>query len=529
MQKLIDEILPEKDLNKLITGVVLVSFLLLIRVFLTALRDYFSIRQAKDFNKRIINHFYSALLQLPKSFFDTRKIGELVARLNDTQRVQRVIQVVVGNAIINLLVTVVSLGFLFFYSWQTGLLISVSLPFYFFLIYSFNKHIIYAQKEVMRGYAFNESNFISTMQGIATIKNNNRQTIFQKINKLIYGNFQKKIFNLGKINVRLSFYSSLFSLLLLMCALIYTTIQVYKESMQIGELMAIMAIVGSLLPSVANLALIAIPINEAKVAFNRMYEFAAMEKENMGNIKLHVFESLIIKDLSFRFLGQSKLLKGINISISKNECIGIIGENGCGKSTLGQILQKFHSFEEGSIIINDSINIQDTNTADWRRIIGVVPQEITIFNGTVIDNILLGKEEKPESIISFCENYGFDKFITELPQNYSTILGEEGISLSGGQTQIIALIRVLYKKPQLLILDEFNSAMDVKTEQYIFNLLNTLKKEISIFFISHRLNSLNKIADRIYIMENGIISNFGSHKQLMKSSNYYSNYWSIYK
>jgi len=524
-QKLIDNILPSKDFNKLITGIALVGFLLLIRVLFTALRDYFLIRQTKDFNNRIVDRFYSSLLNLPKPFFDTRKIGELVARLNDTQRVQRVISQIVGNVVINTLVTIVSLVFLFYYSWQTGIIASISLPFYFILIYSFNKRIINAQKEVMQGYAFSESNYITSMQGIATIKNNNRQTIFQKINQLIYGNFQEKSFNLGKINVRLSIFSGFFSVFFLMSILGYTSIQVYNEIMQLGELMAILGVAGSLLPSVASLALITIPINEAKVAFNRMYEFASMEKEQKGNKEILDFISLEIENLSFRFAGRSQLLKDINIKVNKNQCIAIVGESGSGKSTFGQILQKFYSFENGTIIVNNQTNLPDIETKSWRTILGVVPQEVTIFGGNVITNILLGKEDTPENIVKFCQDYGFEIFINTLPQSYATILGEEGINLSGGQKQLIALMRALYKKPKVLLLDEFTSAMDRKTEKFVLDLLNKLKSELTIIFISHRLHSLPKIANRIYVLENGIISNFGTHDELMKTTNFYSQFW----
>jgi ATP-binding cassette subfamily B protein len=524
-QKLIDEILPSKDYSKLIAGIILVAFLLLVRVFFTALRDYFLIRQTKDFNNRIINRFYSALMHLPKPFFDTRKIGELVARLNDTQRVQKVIKTVVGNVVINALVTFVSLGFLFYYSWQTGLIASISLPFYFFLIYSFNKRIINAQKEVMQGYTYSESNYITSMQGIATIKNNNRQSVFIKINQLIYGNFQDKTFNLGKINVRLSIFSGVFSVLFLIGILVYTATQVYNEMMLLGELMAILGVAGSLLPSVAGLALITIPINEAKVAFNRMYEFASIEKEIKGKITLSEFESLEVKNVSFRFPGRSQLLKNINISILKNQCIAIIGESGSGKSTLGQILQKFYSLENGQILVNNEYHLKKVSTEHWRNMIGVIPQDITIFGGNVISNVLLGQEDTPENIKEFCTSYGFDKFIKGLPQRYATILGEEGVNLSGGQKQIIALMRALYKKPQLLVLDEFTSAMDRKTEQFVLQLLNKLKKELSIIFISHRLHSLKYIADKIYIIEDGQTNTNGSHKQLLESSNFYSDYW----
>ena len=387
-QKLIDDILPSKNFNKLITGIILVAFLLLIRILFTVLRDYFLIRQTKDFNNRIIDNFYTSLLNLPKLFFDTRKIGELVARLNDTQRIQRVIKTIVGNIIIDALITLISLIFLFYYSWQTGLIAFVSLPFYFLLIYSFNKNIIQSQKEVMQGYAYSESNYINSMQGIATIKNNNRQSVFQKINKIIYGNYQNKIFDLGKINIKLSLFSGVFSLFFLLGIIGYTSIQVYNETMKLGELMAILGISGSLLPSIANLALITIPINEAKVAFNRMYEFASINKEKIGKIKISNFESLKIDNLSFRFIGRSQLLKDISFFISKNECIAIVGESGSGKSTLGQIIQKFYPFENGNIKINNKYKLEDINTEDWRNLIGVVPQDITIFNGNIISNIL---------------------------------------------------------------------------------------------------------------------------------------------
>lgn len=524
-QKLIDDILPSENFNKLITGVVLLTFLLLIRVLFTALRDYFLIRQTKDFNIRIIDSFYSSLLFLPKSFFDTRKIGELVARLNDTQRIQRVISAVIGNVVINFLITLVSLGFLFFYSWQTGLIAILSLPFYFFLIYSFNTRIITAQQEVMQGYALSESNYITSMQGIATIKNTNRQSVFQKINLLFYGNFQEKNYNLGKINVRLSIVSGIFSVVFLIAILIYTSIQVYYKIMQLGELMAILGISGSLLPAVASLALITILINEAKIAFDRMYEFSSIEKEDEGTLPLSEFESLEINGLSFRFAGRSLLLNSVNLSISKNECIAIVGESGSGKSTLGQILQKFYPFESGKITINSDKSLTQISTENWRNIIGIIPQDITIFNGNVIANILLGKEDIPENIDSFIEEYGFTDFIKSLPQGFATILGEEGINLSGGQKQIIALMRALYKKPQLLLLDEFTSAMDRKTENFVLNLLNKLKSELSIIFISHRLHSLPKIADRVYVLEKGSISDFGTHEKLMLSENFYSDFW----
>ncbi len=524
-QQLVDNIIPSKDNNRLIIGIFLVFFLLFIRVFLTALRDYFLIKQTKDFNNRIVDNFYSSLLNLPKPFFDTRKIGELVARLNDTQRIQKVIRQIVGNVSIDILVSFVSLSLLFYYSWQTGVITIISLPFYFFTIYSLNNRIVFEQKEVMKGYALSESNYIISMQGIDTIKNNNKQLIFQKMNKIIYGNYQDKIFILGKTNIKLSLLTGGFGVFLLTGILFYTSFQVINKGMKLGELVAVLGILGIILPSITNLALIAIPINEAKVAFNRMYEFAVLDKESKYGTPILKFETLTIKNLSFRFAGHSHLFENINLSINKNECIAIIGENGCGKSTLSQILQKFYDFEKGIISINNKFFLSEISTINWRDILGVVPQEITLFNGNVLDNILLGDNDTLENVMKFCESYSFTSFINDLPQGFDTILGEEGINLSGGQKQIIGLMRALYKKPQILLLDEFTSAMDRKTENFVLQLLNNLKKELAVVFISHRLHMLKYVADRIYIIENGETSLSGSHDELLLTRNFYSDYF----
>ncbi|HAT77556.1 MAG TPA: peptidase C39, partial [Flavobacterium sp.] len=479
----------------------------------------------KDFNSRINNQFYSSLLHLPKPFFDTRKIGELVARLNDTGRIQEVIQTVTNGFVIDVLVSITSIVFLFLYSWQVAVFSLISLPVYFYIIYRSNKKIIDAQREVMQNYAFNESNYIASIQGVATIKNHNRQSVFAKVGEVVFGNYQEKIFNLGKINIQLSWQAGLSSVVFLIGILIYTSMAVFNKEMKLGELMAVLGIAGSLLPSIASLALISIPINEAKIAFNRMFEFASIEKEKETGVTISTLENITINNLSFRFAGRSELLSGINIEIQKGKLTAIVGESGSGKSTIGQILQRFYNFEKGEIIINNQFHLSEIELESYRNLIGVIPQEITIFNGNVVDNILLGKEENPENLLQFIQTYGFDTYFNQLPQGLATLLGEEGINLSGGQKQIIALARALYKKPQLLILDEATAAMDRNTEQFTIDLLQKVKKECAIFFISHRLNMLKNSADTIYILENKTITASGNHQKLMETDNFYSAYW----
>lgn len=524
-QRLIDDILPSHNVGKLTAGIVLLGILLIARVGLDAIRQLLLIRQTRDFNNRITDRFYSALLSLPKRFFDTRRTGELVARLNDTQRVQRVVTAVASSVVIDVLTMVASFIFLFYYSWQTGLIVLAALPVYFILIRLFNHRIIHAQRSVMQSYALSESNYVTTMQGIAAIKNHNRIPFFGQLNRIIYGHYQEQVVRLGKINVRLSVLSGIFGVLFLTDILAYTSSLVLDNQLKLGELMAVLGIAGSLLPAVAGMALITISINEAHVAFNRMYEFASLPPEEQGKVTETEFHSLEVEELTFRFPGQKQLFRGLSLTVNIGECIVITGESGCGKSTFVQLLQKFYPYESGRITLNKHTELSQLTTDSWRRIIGVVPQQIELFNGSVVDNLLPAPNDQPEAISQFATDYGFLPFIESLPQGFATLVGEEGINLSGGQQQLIGFMRALYHKPQLLILDEFTSAMDIHTEQFVLNLLQRLKPQIAILFVSHRLHTIRHIADRIFIIDQGIVTHSGTHEELLSTNNFYSNFW----
>jgi ATP-binding cassette, subfamily C, bacteriocin exporter len=526
-QRLIDDILPKKNFIKLNLGIALVFMLLIIKEGLSVLRQYFLFSQSKNFNNRIIGNFYSKLLNLPKPFFDTRKIGELTARLTDTSRIQRVISQLAGNVVIDTLVTIVVFVVLFNYSWKIALASLFILPVYFILIYRFNKKIIDSQKTIMSSYAMSESNYITTLQGIEPIKNYNKQELFSTTNNLIYSKYQDAVFSFGKIQIKLGFIANSFGVIFLLGVLLYNSHQVLANQLKIGELMAILGLCSTLLPSIANLALISIPINEAKIAFERMFEFTGLTPElDKDAINLYKFDALMLDNVLFRFAGRSPLLNDISFEVKKGEVIALMGENGCGKSTLTQIISKNYEVENGKMVINEGYQLQNISYESWRRIIGIVPQQPHIFNGTVIENICFEDAAKnQEKVNQFIIDYGFEDFIKSLPQSYMTIVGEEGINLSGGQKQVIALARALYHKPQLLILDEATASMDRRSEQFVLKLLSKIKNEMGIIFITHRLHILKRFCDRIYIIENGTTLKNGTHETLLQTENIYSNYW----
>lgn len=527
-QKLIDEILPNKNFVKLNLGVGLLLSLLLIKEIFSALRQFFLITQSKKINIRITDFFFNHLLKLPISFFDTRKTGDFIARLNDTSRIQQTISRIASNVIIDILILFVTLGFLFYTSWNTALICIAALPFYFLLIFKQRKLILTNQKNTMVSYAVSESNFISTLQGIQPLKNFGRESEFQEKNKLDYENYQDKIFTLGKLQIKISFFANCFGVIFIIGILFYNSYSVLHGLLKIGELMAIVAMASSLMPSISNLALISIPISEAKIAFDRMFEFTSIEaEENHLPSNIINLTSLKINNISFRFPGRKNLLRNLNIEVTKGEIIAIMGENGCGKSTLTQIIQKTYSYEGGEITVNNNTFLSNISISNWRQCISIVPQNIHIFNCSVLENIAFeDAKTKTKDVIIFLTNLGFGYFLDKLPQSVFTLVGEEGVNLSGGQKQIIALARALYHNPQLLVLDEATSAMDRESEQFTLHLLSKLKSQMAIIFITHRLHVLKSFCDKIYILEDGTITSHGNHDLLLQSENLYSKYWS---
>jgi len=527
-QRLIDDILPAKNLTKLLTGISLVTFLLLVRAGLEMMRTYILLRQSKDFNNRIISGFYDKLLDLPKSFFDKRKTGDIVARMNDTARIQRVISQLAGQVLVDVLVVIVSVGFLFFYSWQIALGLIVCMPVYFIIIYRFHRPIGERQRQVMVHYALNESNFINTVSGIRPIKALNRQSVFSALNRTIYGVYQNGIRALGMIELRLNIYASVSGILILIGILSYSSYMVLIGALKTGELMAIIGMSSSLLPSVAGLALLAIPVNEAKIAFERMFEFTDLDPEYFDSSNKHqdiVIESLQIKNISFRFPGRKAILSNFSMDLKKGEIVGIVGESGCGKSTLLQIIERFYNPESGKISINDITDTHSISFSDWRAKVACVPQDVHIFSGTVLDNILLGLKPDHECLEKFLGQEPILDFVNTLPQGMLTMVGEEGLNLSGGQKQWVGIMRALFQKPQILLLDEATSAMDAESEQKILQLLLQLKYQMGVIYVSHRLHTLPKLCDRIYILDKGQLMDSGSHQDLIQRVNLYSSFW----
>ncbi|NEW85211.1 MAG: ABC transporter ATP-binding protein, partial [Mariniphaga sp.] len=497
--------------------------ILLAKAFIGYIRGIFLIRQSKDMNIRVVSSFFGKLMLLPQSFFDSTSTGDMIGRLNDSQRIQRVVINLSSNILIDILIIVSSLVYIFMLSVSTGLISLLSIPVFGMLAWKYNRTIIEKQREVMQTYASTESKYIDTIQGIKVIKSVNKETLLSKAVQSVYNFFQEKVYELGIVGNKIGLWAQIASVMLISGIIAWTSFLVLGKQLLLGQMMGIISIVGSLVTSVINTAMANIQFQEAKIAFERMYEFSAAEPEYIPDEivpqKVILIKSLDLKGLNFRFPGKSLLLKEINMRFERGQIATIFGEIGCGKSTLISVLQRFYPFESGEICINDS-NWSDLSIPAWRNQIGVVSQHVKLFNGTILDNICMEESPNVQSVIDFCKEAGLEPFINEFQQGYATIVNENSTNLSGGQQQLIALARALYQKPQVLLLDEATAAMDRRTEQFVINLLRHKKKEMMVIFVTHRVQLARK-TDFIYVIENKVISASGTHEEVINVNRLY--------
>jgi ATP-binding cassette subfamily B protein len=356
------------------------------------------------------------------------------------------------------------------------------------------------------------------------IKSGNKESLLSKAVQSIYNFFQGKVYELGILGNKINLWAQIGSVVLISGVIAWTSFLVLDKHILLGEMMAIVTIVGGLVTSVINTAMANIQFQEAKVAFERMYEFSAAEPEyeaevSSSKFQIPICEALELKGLNFRFPGKSLLLKEINMKFEKGQMTTIFGEIGCGKSTLVSVLQRFYPFESGEILINGS-NWDSMSIPAWRNHIGVVTQQVKLFNGTILENICLEENPNVQEMINFCRETGLDGFINEFQQGYATIINENSTNLSGGQQQLIALARALYQKPQVLFLDEATAAMDRRTEQFVLKLLQEKKKEMMIIFVTHRVQ-LARQTDYIYVIENKQIASSGTHEEVIQNNQLY--------
>ena len=512
-EKLIDVVLPSRSLELLFKTVTIWFVLLLTTTLLGYVRSVVLIQQANNFNVRVFRYFFKRLLKMPKLFFDSKKQGDMIARMNDTQRIQRNIKTIIADSLIEVFVILIALIFLFLYSSEVAFITLASFPILYLCSWLFNTKIKKFQHKMFNDYAHAESHYIDTISGIETIKVFNKETSYFKKNVSKYKAFQNSILKLIKYDINQATFIEICSTIISASAIAYAVLLVFNRVIEVGDLIAIISLIMMIINAVKNTVQLNVEIFESKIAIERMFDFAQRseelnsKKELVKEKELKSVDSIFIENLSFSYPGQDYLITDANLKLIKDNITFLRGQSGSGKSTLSQLLLKFYKPNSGTITINNGIQLRDIETSLWRDQIAYVPQTIKIFNDSILYNIALDNTISDDVIIDFCENdLNFRSIFARFKDSYWTILGEEGVTPSGGEKQIIAIARALYSKPKILILDEATASMDKENQNKILDLLNQLKSKMLILFITHNEQLSQSNSNYDYLLKDKIIA-----------------------
>ncbi len=528
IEKITDYVLIDGNrrlLNLLSIGMIVI---LLFQIFIGAVKSILVLQTGQRMDKHLILGYYKHLLKLPQRFFDTMRVGEIISRVNDAVKIRAFINDVAIDIFVNVFIVFFSFVLMFTYSWKLALITALVIPFYFIVYWITNKLNKKVERKLMEESAELESHLVESLNSVRTIKqfgietfaNNKTDNAFTKLLKSIYNSVLNALFSGNSSD----FLSRIFTIILLWVGSGYVIDRIITP----GELLSFYALIGYFTSPVSQLIGMNKTIQNALIAADRLFEIMDLEREEITKktdiTKEHIGD-IHFKEVSFSYGSRVDVFTNFNCTIERGKTTAIVGESGSGKTTLAALIQNLYPLNSGKLLIGD-YNIKYISNYSLRNLISIVPQNIDLFSGNVIDNIALGEDfPDMEKILNITKKLGILDFIEKLPNEFQTYLGENGALLSGGQKQRIAIARALYRNPEILILDEATSSLDTEAEIIIQNTLQEFRKQNkTMVIIAHRLSTVAN-ADTILVMKEGQIIEQGSHKDLISQDSVYKLMW----
>ena len=472
---------------------------------------------------------YQHLLKLSLEYFGGRRTGDLIARIgSETDRINVFLSLHLLDFATDVLMIVMTAIILFSINPTLALVTLLPLPFIGWLIHVVRERLRTGFEKIDRVWSEVTNVLADTIPGIRVVKafaqEDREAQRFNDANK----------HNLA-VNDRLNRVWSVFSptvtwmteigLLVVWGCGIWL---VSKDQITVGVLTAFLAYIGRFYTRLDSMSRIVSSTQKAASGAKRIFEIldhVSSVPEPLNPVALPKVEGRItLTDASFRY-GNRAVIKQLNLDIKPGEMIGLVGHSGSGKSTLVNLMCRFYDLSEGAIAL-DGVDIKQLRVADYRSQIGLVLQEPFLFFGTIADNIAYGiPDATRQQIVAAARAAHAHEFILRMPQGYDSLVGERGQGLSGGERQRISIARALLINPRILILDEATSAVDTETEKEIQNALDNLVRGRTTIAIAHRLSTLRK-ADRLVVMDKGLIVEEGTHDVLIESK---GAYWRLYE
>lgn len=528
IQKITDYVLVEGNRNLLNLLSVSMIAIILLQAYIGSKKSVFVMKTGQLIDAKLILGYYKHLLHLPQRFFDTMQIGEITSRINDAVKIRSFINETAIDMIVNIFIVIFSFTLMFTYYWKLALVILLVIPFYaviYFTLNAFNRKV---ERNIMENAAELQTQLVESVTHIRTVKEfgiedfSNLKTE-NKFVKLLFTTYKSGL-NSVFAGTSTQFLASVFTVILMWIGSGHVIDRVITP----GELFSFYALIGYFTSPVASLIGMNKTAQNALIAADRLFEIMDLEREETENkVKLqkeHIGE-IKFENVSFRYGSRTEVFKNFNAVFKKNETTAIVGESGSGKTTLISLLQNLYPIKDGKIYIGD-YDSKFIHYESLRSCIGVIPQQLNLFSGNIIENIALGDSfPNIKRVLDLSKQLGITEFVEKLPNGFETQIGENGAMLSGGQKQRIAIARALYKNPEILLMDEATSSLDTKAERIVKKVIDDFKSEgKTVIVIAHRLSTIAN-ADTILVMENGAIIETGNHAYLLEQKGKYYDLW----
>jgi subfamily B ATP-binding cassette protein MsbA len=491
--------------------------------FLSYAHLYLTSRVAYKVIINIRNDMYSKITMAPLSRFASEKAGDLISRvIDDVNVVQNAIgslsTVLRSSITLTIFVTM-----MFIKDWQLTILAIAVLPFLGHLIRRFGERIKDTSKRVQMRMSDIASQLQQTIFGIKVIKSFTAEEVeidkFREINRHKYRLMMKRVRMKALLPALVEFLTAIGVALVFG----FGCYRVLTGKLSTGWFFGYIAMMGMVFKPVRDLGNFNATLQQAIASFERIAYVLEMQEEVQDEpdaVELEDIRGEIeFRDVFFKY-DEDMVLCGINLKIAPGERVAFVGPSGAGKTTLMNLIPRFYDAVSGEILI-DGMPIRKVKLSSLRRFIGLVPQEMILFNGTIYENIAFGRPDaSEEEVFEAARRANAHDFILSLPQGYQTVVGDRGMRLSGGQQQRISIARAILKDPKILLLDEATSSLDTESEKLVQRSLEELMRGRTTLIIAHRLSTVVN-ADRIVVIKDGRIIETGRHDELIARNGFY--------
>ncbi len=507
-----------KTLDVIAVGLVLA---ILFEVTLSNVRTWVFAHTSSKIDVELGARLFRHLLSLPLSYFQSRRVGDSVARIRELENIRSFLTSNAVTLVLDVMFSFIFLAVMFWYSVWLSLIVVASIPLYIGLSVAFTPLIRARLADKFNKGAENQSFLVETISGVDTLK-------AMAVEPSWIGKWDKQLaayVTSGLSAVRVATLANsgvqLVSKLVTAAIMWFGAKLVIDQKMTVGELVAFNMLASQVSAPVLRIAQLWNDFQQVGISMSRLGDILNARSE-VASQKLRLPRlagEIVFDQVSFRYKPDApEVIRDVSFRVVPGELIGIVGRSGSGKSTLTKLVQRLYVPERGRVLI-DGQDISTIDTASLRQQIGVVLQENVLFNRSIRENIALVNPALPiEAVINAAKLAGAHEFICELPEGYDTLVGEHGTGLSGGQRQRIAIARALIANPRILIFDEATSALDYESESIIQENMRSICQGRTVLVIAHRLTAVRE-ASRIIVMERGQIAEMGVHEALLRIPN----------